>query len=380
MRALLLLLLAAAPLRAAVTLPFDLVDNRILIPVTVNGRGPYRMILDTGAGGLLVRDEVAQELGLAATSKDQEHGAGEATVTVSASRVDSVRLGGLDLGPLECHFLSFADAPSLWGNERLDGVIGLPVFEGRIVRIDYERRRIAFEERSAFRPPRSAIRIPFERAGHIPMIAARLAGTRGRFGIHTGARSSLILYGPFVERNGLRQKLGAGADMITGWGIGGAIRAQLARIPTLDLGGVAVRGVVARLSTQKSGALAGDWLDGLIGPEVLRQFTVTFDYGAMSMFLEKNARYGRADRWDGTGMWLGQRGDVFAVLDVMPGGPAADAGLHTGDEIVAIDGRPTGSLSLPSERLRLYYDGKPRRIELTLRDGRSIALALRRLV
>jgi len=212
------------------------------------------------------------------------------------------------------------------------------------------------------------------------MIAARLDGMRGRFGIDTGARSSLILYGPFVDRNGLREKLGAGADMITGWGIGGSIRAQLARIPTLDLGGVAVRGVVARLSTQKSGSLAGDWLDGLIGPEVLRQFTVTFDYGAMSMYLEKNARYGHADRWDGTGMWLGQRGDAFAVLDVMAGGPAAEAGLHAGDEIVAIDGRPTESLSLPDERLRLYYDGRPRRIELTLRDGRSIALALRRLV
>jgi len=52
-------------------------------------------------------------------------------------------------------------------------------------------------------------------------------------------------------------------------------------------------------------------IDGLIGPEVLRQFTVTFDYGAMIMLLEKNGRYGRADRWDGTSMWMGQRGEAF---------------------------------------------------------------------
>lgn len=131
---------------------------------------------------------------------------------------------------------------------------------------------------------------------------------------------------------------------------------------------------------QKSGSLTSDAYDGLIGPEVLRQFTVTFDYGALAMFLEKNARYGRADRWDGTGMWLGQRGDAFAVLDVMPGSPAADAGLRVGDEIMSIDGQPTKALSLPSERLRLYFDGRPRRVALMLGDGRSVTLTLRRLV
>ena len=31
-------------------IPFELLDNRVFLPLSVNGRGPYVFILDTGAG------------------------------------------------------------------------------------------------------------------------------------------------------------------------------------------------------------------------------------------------------------------------------------------------------------------------------------------
>ncbi|HWW62401.1 MAG TPA: PDZ domain-containing protein, partial [Thermoanaerobaculia bacterium] len=231
--------------------------------------------------------------------------------------------------------------------------------------------------------PKAALRIPFTLRGHMPVVAAQAGDVRGMFGVDTGARSSLILNGPFIEKHRLREKLGAAFDGITGWGIGGAVRAQLVRIPSLQIGTADVTSVVARLSTQTAGALASDRMDGLIGGQLLARFNVTFDYSRSVMLLEKTAAFARADRWDGTGMWLGQRGDIFEVLDVIANGPAANAGLRVGDEVLAIDGRRAAALSLPAERLRLYADDTPRTIALTVRRGadeKQVTLKLRRLV
>jgi len=57
-------------------------------------------------------------------------------------------------------------------------------------------------------------------------------------------------------------------------------------------------------------------------------------------------------------------------LDVIPGGPAAAAGLQTGDQVVAVDGVPVQSID--DLRRELLKPGAPpeRRIEV-LRGGRA---------
>ncbi|MGZ4809006.1 MAG: PDZ domain-containing protein [Thermoanaerobaculia bacterium] len=80
-------------------------------------------------------------------------------------------------------------------------------------------------------------------------------------------------------------------------------------------------------------------------------------------------------------MWLSQRGDAFEVLDVLPDGPAAAAGLRAGEQIIAIDGRVTKGLSLPEERLRLYFEGRrARTVRFTLSNGREVRVVLRAIV
>jgi hypothetical protein len=41
------------------TIAFEWIDNRIFVPVTINGEGPFHLILDTGAN-LAVSPEVAR--------------------------------------------------------------------------------------------------------------------------------------------------------------------------------------------------------------------------------------------------------------------------------------------------------------------------------
>jgi predicted aspartyl protease len=44
----------------------------ILVPTFVNGQGPYDFVLDTGASATLLSPELAERLGLTATSERSE--------------------------------------------------------------------------------------------------------------------------------------------------------------------------------------------------------------------------------------------------------------------------------------------------------------------
>jgi len=373
---------AAAPRAAADStfrMPFRLVDNRVFVDVTLNGEGPFHFILDTGADGV-VSDHVAQRLGLKVADAGEDQGVGAAKQRFGATRVARLRVGALELTDLPMAVTSL-DTPDVFGRQAVDGVIGSEVFERRVVTQDYVHRTLTFRAPTQFRAPPRAIVLPITRPQQIPVVHASLDGIAGDFGVDTGARSALLLYGPFCADHRLAEKYHATLEGVTGWGIGGPVRSLLARAQVLDLGGVSVHGPIVRLSTQKAGATTSSAMAGLIGPDVLGQFDVTFDYARMRILLVQNAAYGRADAYDRAGVWMGQEGDRFRAVDVIPGGPADAAGLHAGDTILAIDGVSTRRLDLPAVRermrrravgtrvtLRVASHGVERDVVLTLRD------------
>ena len=237
-----------------------------------------------------------------------------------------------------------------------------------MVGVDYDRHTIRLYDPATFAYRGSGASVPLELDGFLPVVRGSLDGIAGSFVLDLGARSALILFGPFVDRNGLRARYHATAPTINGWGIGGPVRAQVGRVGTLTMGPVTVRDLVARLSVQRGGVTTSAGRAGLIGPDVFSQFVLWFDYPHRRVIFERAATYGRHDTYDRSGMWLGQDGTDFVVLDVLPGGPAATAGLAVGDHIVAIDGRATASLLLPSTRLGMRTSAPGTTVTLNVRQ------------
>ena len=369
--------------KTSISLPFDLADNRIIINVELNGKGPFRFIFDSGAGAI-VSPEVARELGLKIEGTSTGGGVGEKLVERGATNVATVQVGDISLRNQDFGVISFADMKYVFGTNRIDGIIGYSLFKRLVVRIDYEQKRVTFTEPSQFAYNGSGVTVPLDFDAHLPLVKGELDGVPGIFVIDTGARSSLLLYGPFVERNNLRAKYKATVEGITGWGIGGPVRSQVVRINSLKLGAVEVHNLIARLSLQKNGALTNANRAALVGPDVLRQFTTTFDYSRRQLIFEKNGSYGKPDSYDRVGMWFGQEGDHFEVIDVIAGSPASEAGIKVGDRILAIDGQSTTALDLPSVRLKFKNDPPKKRVRLTVqRDGgerREVLILLRDLV
>ncbi len=330
---------------------FELIDNRIFVNVMINGEGPFHMILDTGAS-LTVSPEVARMLGLQAESTSEGNGVGEKTVQVQSTHIRELRFGPVHLANLESGIISTDDTPYVFGKVRVDGFLGLEVVEKYVVRHDYLKKELTFYRFEDFSYSGGGQSIPFERVGNIPVISATFDGIDGRFGVDTGARSALILYGPFVAKNQIAEKYQAKVQGVSGWGIGGPVRSYMVRSQSLQIGQFELRGLIARLSLNKSGVTATSSKAGLIGPDVLKQFNFICDYQRHRLIFEKNSNFGLRDSWDRAGVWLAQKGDAFEVFDVVAGGPADEARLKVGDQVLAVDGKSAASLSLNEIRDR----------------------------
>jgi hypothetical protein len=369
--------------QTSTTLPFELIDNRVFVEVHLNSQGPFHFILDTGANGFSLAVTTVQTLGLKTEDAGEGSGVGEKTLHVGRCHLAQAKLGDLQFTDLEAEVVPLGDSGNVFGTKPVDGVVGLELFRRVVVKHDYVHKVLTFASPEKFNYRGAGVIVPFDLPRQIPVVDAELDGIRGKFGVDTGARSSLLLYTPYVEQNHLREKYSAHLEGVTGWGLGGPVRSLLARGKELRIGNVVVHDLVVRLSTQKQGLTTSSAMAGLIGPDVLSQFDVTFDYERSRIIFEKNSQYGRRDSYDRAGLWMGQRSEHFIAIDVIAGGPAAVAGVQQGDIILAIDGVDTAKLILPDVREKIRREPVGNRVTLLLDSAgkrHSVVLKLRDLV
>jgi len=79
------------------TIPYTTLGNSILVKATLNGQGPFDILLDTGASITLISPQIAQQLGLARGETRKLVGVGGQAVTAHSSILNSVSLGGAEV-------------------------------------------------------------------------------------------------------------------------------------------------------------------------------------------------------------------------------------------------------------------------------------------
>lgn len=363
------------------TIPFELLNNHIYVQVKINGKGPFRMLCDTG-GANIVTPEVAKQLGLATEGALQGRGVGEKSEDVALAKVDMLQVGDATLQNQVFAVFPLASFSKVEGVASA-GLVGYEIFKRFVVTVDYEGSRLTLTLPEAFDYKGQGTVVPFKFNNHIPQVEGEIDGLAGKFDIDTGSRASLDLLGPFVEKHDLKAKYAPKLEGVTGWGVGGPARAAIGRAQVLKLGDVTVPAPVTELTLQQKGAFTDPYVAGNVGAGVLKRFNIVFDYGRQRMIFEKNANYAKADAFDRAGMWMNEAEGGFDVMDVFAGSPAAEAGIKTGDTIVAVDGRPVASVPLPALRQRFRTDAPGTKVTLKVRAGdaeREVVLTLRDLV
>jgi predicted aspartyl protease len=251
----------------------------ILLPVEVNGEGPFEFILDTGAGTSLLSSELGQKLGIKVIGSKEGQSAGGA-VSVSLAKVDSLAVGSTKLDDVDVGLVDLSHVGRTVG-AKIDGDLGYNFLKYFRITLDYRRSEIRFDD------PRR-----FELAGQstaLTEVAMRLASpakplilvdvyANGRgpfqFAIDTGTSTTAIT-------PELAQQLGVASSPIGAATTGGAqVDVTAGVLQSLQVGGARINNstvVVADFFAMLSAAV-GAKLDGIVGYNFLRNYKVALDY------------------------------------------------------------------------------------------------------
>ena len=160
-------------------------NERFTIPVTIDGAGPFKFMIDTGSQATAVTDVVHERLSLAS--------AGTAIVVGTASRkqVEMVEVDELGFGSRTIYGL---EAPVLQrAHVGADGIIGLDSLQNMRVLIDFRDETIAIadsDDKSSRRGYEIIVRAR-QKLGQLLVTNAEVDGVRATVIIDTGAQGSL---------------------------------------------------------------------------------------------------------------------------------------------------------------------------------------------
>jgi predicted aspartyl protease len=257
----------------------------ILLPVRVNGRGPFDFILDTGAGTSLLSFELANELQLKKLGSKEGQGAG-GKVSVSLATVDSLAVGDMQLKNVDVGIVDLGQIGAAVG-VKVDGDIGHNFLKSFRVSIDYRDSVIRLDD------PKRVECFAGNAKTEVPIRLANPAKPLILVNVHINAR------GPFqfaidtgTSTSAITPELAKELDLATSeippmTGGGGQIRASAATLQSFQLGGVKIDNVavvVADFFTMLNAAV-GAKLDGIVGYNFLRNYKVVIDYPGETLTL-----------------------------------------------------------------------------------------------
>lgn len=364
---------------ASATVPFRLLNNHVYVQATVNGKGPYTFIVDTG-GHTLLSPHLIAEVGLKPVGEAISTGAGEGHSTTGFVHFDEIAIGGVRLKD-QMGFATEIYDPSIEGIA-VDGMVGFELIRRMATTIDYGRRTMTFTDPARFKPGKAlGVAAPFVFYDHLPNVAGTVEGLPARFDIDTGSRSEVDFTSPFVKAHDLRSRFAKGTSAVVGWGVGGPARSYMVRLPALQLGPVEVRDIAAGLSEAKGGSISDPNYEGNIGTGLLKRFVVTFDYARQTMYLKRiMPQPDDVGTFDRSGLWINAKSGGYEITDVAKGSTGAEAGLMVGDVITAIDDTPAVAEKLADARRMFRAKPAGTRVALIVRRGtetRRVNLTLR---
>jgi hypothetical protein len=192
---------------AEVVVPFELVKGRPVVPVRIDGKGPFPFVLDTGAGGTVLEAELAKELALSVLGEArigdpiQPH-----AIAAKQVEIQPLSVGGAAFSKYAATAMETTGFSEYLGAR---GVLGMPVFAELLLTIDYGKSEVRIsrgelpspdeKEVLAYRAdPHGTIRVPIT-VGTTTLDADLDSGSPGGVSLPEEYMEKLSLEGKPVE-------------------------------------------------------------------------------------------------------------------------------------------------------------------------------------
>lgn len=210
--------------------------GRIWAPVMIDGQGPLRLVLDTGASSAALTFRAAERLSLDADRSRKVTLRG----TTGSAVAPTVRLRTLEVGDFLSERPRIVLVEDAFGGA--DGVLPARLLKDRRIHVEFRKDRIEITRSRNQPPPPGYLGIPVRFAPYsVPWIEAYVGTVRVRAVIDTGAQQTIgnLALRDALEQARRRAPPSSDEEII---GVTGDIQiGQSARAPTIQLGRVRVR-------------------------------------------------------------------------------------------------------------------------------------------
>lgn len=207
--------------------------GRVWAPVYINGKGPFRLVLDTGANRTALIPALADRIGLPTQPHTVRLLGVTGASTVPIVQVDSIEVGDLWLGDRKV-----AIVPDVFGGA--EGVLGADGLSDKRIHIDFKNDQITIRRSAGKVALPGFIRVPVKiRHGHLLMFDVKLGGVRTRAMLDTGAQMTI---GNHSLRTSLTKRAKGDKNIIIGVTLDEQ-HGETFFLPTVSIGELTVHGM-----------------------------------------------------------------------------------------------------------------------------------------
>jgi hypothetical protein len=341
----------------AVTLPAEIFGGQFFIVTTWDEHGPWRFLVDTGSTATLVSPEFAGRYATAAAAGDMPAvhalSADGRSALLPGVRLRRLALGAASFENITALVYDFDELTAHYGR-KIDGLIGYTLFRDTVVTLDYPGAQLRLVP-AATAPALPGNVIPLLGDPRRPVVVARLGDRSVGLLLDSGSDGALRL-NPDAVPPRFTGPSRPGGTVST---LAGDRQQEFARsAEDLVLGGRTFARPVVELTDQPSA----------VGSEVLSRFRLTLDpRRGLAGFERDGETPVPAVPLRSAGVSFRRFPAYWRVVSVVPGSPADDAGLESGDLVTRINDEPLSNWDL--ERYQELVRTSPA-VDFTFLHGR----------
>ncbi|MEP7106353.1 MAG: aspartyl protease family protein [Ferruginibacter sp.] len=318
--------------------PFKQYSGGVMVVRATLGQIPdtLNFILDTGSGGISLDSTTCSLYNLKSTPSDTTIRGMGGEHKVNFIFNQQLHFPGLTVERLNFHINDYDILSSVYG-EKIDGIIGYSFFSRYIVKLDFDSSTIAVYRPGEMEYPRggTVLRPAFTTLPIQNLTFRDRKKQNFNFYFDTGAGLCFLLSEEYVKDSSVllarRKPVYTQAE-----GMGGRLQMRLTIVKMVQIGNYKFRNVPTYLFNDEYKVTSYPFVGGLLGNDLLRRFNLTVNYPKREIHLWPNSHFKEPFDYAYTGMAIYYLDGLIVVEDVIPGSPAAKAGLKKDDLIIGV--------------------------------------------
>lgn len=370
--------------KKSISIDFKMISNLIIIPVSINGSDTMNFILDTGVKDPIITElTLVDDLNLNYLKSIEISGLGDEQFTQAyQSGNNTITLPGLVASHQKINVIldeNFQISQIL--GMPVHGLIGFDLFKHYVIKVDYSSEKIYLYKPQFFnyKARKRDIVLPIHFERNKPLVNSEIIQHDGsivevKLLVDTGASDALWLS---TEADSSIRVPDKNIYSFLGSGLGGDLFGHKGRLDALWIGGKYMEAPIASYPQSKyiNSIIISEHRQGSIGGEILRRFTVTFDYFNKRLILNPNGDFNESFYYNMSGLEIINPVPglaVYMVDHVIEGSAAELAGIRVNDQILSLNNRSHNELSLNDINLELRKKENKRIRMRVLRNGEKI--------